>query len=172
MSSFRFNAQKVFLTYSQTKKNMHPQWVLTQIKLKAEVEEYLISQERHEDGGYHIHAYFKFTKKLDTKNSRFFDVQYYRKGYHPNVQKPKSRYKLFRYIKKDKEYITNLDETRPPWKVLLEDASTHSEFLTELMWSLGRIDNYAGYRTLRDLADIKFNSPVKMTPEEYLESLK
>lgn len=154
--SFRFNAQKVFLTYSQTKKNMHPQWVLKQISAIAEIEEYLISQERHEDGGYHIHGYFKFTKKLDTKNPRFFDLAYYRKGYHPNIQKPKSRYKLFRYIKKDKQFITNIDETRPPWQVLLEETDNESDFLTELMWTIGRIDNYAGYRTLRDLATLKF----------------
>lgn len=137
---------------------MNPQWFLTQISQKADVSEYLISQERHEDGGYHIHAYFKFTKKLDRRDPEFFDVLYYKRRYHPNIQRVKGRYKLFRYIKKDKQFITNLDETRPKWLQLVQDCDTEQAFLEELMWTIGRIDNYAGYRTLRDLFSIKLNS--------------
>lgn len=156
--SFRFNAQTVFLTWSQTKKNMHPQWVLRQMEAKADVAEYLISQERHEDGGYHIHAYFKFTTKLDKRDATFFDLSYYRRCYHPNVQRVKGKYKLFRYIKKDKRFITNIDETRPKWLTLLQDCESEEEFLEEILWTLGRFDNYAGYRSLRDLYRIKMDN--------------
>lgn len=156
-NSFRFNAEKVFLTYSQTKKNMTPQWLLKNMQAKAGVSEYLISQESHKDGGKHLHAYFKFDKKLDTRSVTFFDVEYYRRGYHPNIQKPKSLFKLYDYIKKDKQYITNIDETRPAWLVILEDSEDLEELLTRIMWKVNRIDNYAGYRTLRDLADMKFS---------------
>lgn len=154
--TFRFNAQKVFLTFSQTKKKQDEKWFLNTLKKKAEIQEYLIAQERHENGGYHVHAYLKFSTKLDTKNARFFDVKYYGKDYHPNIIKPKKLEHLYRYLKKDKKYITNIEETRPVWLQLLADSTSEKEFLIELMWKINRIDNYAGYKTLRDLAQMKF----------------
>jgi hypothetical protein len=152
---FRFNAQKVFLTYAKTPKRLTPEILLAKISQKAEVESYLISQEQHKDGTYHLHAYIKFAKKLDTKSERFFDIEYYRKTYHPNIQKPRNLHKLWRYIKKEKKFFTNIDETRPKWLVLLEDTGSYEEFLEELMWEINRIDNYAGYKTLRDLYNLR-----------------
>lgn len=153
MVSFRFNAQTVYLTYSQTKQRMTPAWLLMQIATKAEVTEHLICQEQHKDGGYHLHAYFKFAKKLDTKSSKFFDIKYY-SSYHPNIQRVKKKWLLFKYIKKDGEYITNI-ETRPFWLEVLEDSESNIEFLKRLMWKIGRIDNYAGYKTLTELWEQK-----------------
>lgn len=169
--TFRFNAQKVFLTYSQVGKRFTPEVLLEAISAKAEVQDYLISQEEHADGGFHLHAYFKFTKKLDTKSQSFFDVPWYGKERHPNIQKPRSVHKIWDYIKKDKQYITNIQETRPVWKVLLDDAETEEEFLTGIMWQINRIDNYAGYKTLRDLRDLKTGHrenrvALKKKPEE------
>ncbi len=168
--SFRFNAQKVYLTYSQTKAKQSPEYLLRNISKIADVEEYLISQERHKDGGYHLHAYFKFTKKLDKRSARVFDLSYYNKSYHPNIQVPKKRFKLFHYIKKDKSFITNILETRPAWEVMLDESDNEEDFLYSLMRSIGRYDNYAGYRTLRDLFQIKLS---KTTIDKYLaEKLK
>lgn len=133
---------------------MNQKWFLDAISERAGVKDYLIAQEQHKDGGYHIHAYFKFDKKLDRDGHKLFDVTYYRKDYVPNIQKPKSLHKVFRYIKKTGNYITNIEETRPAWLVLLEDSQTEEEFLYELMWKINRIDNYSGYRTLRDLFNI------------------
>lgn len=131
---------------------MDPEWILSKITAKADVQDYLISQEQHKDGGYHIHAYFKFAKKLDKRDPKFFDVVYYKKPYHPNIQKPKYKFKLFDYIKKDKKFITNISETRPPWLVLLEDYDDDQEFLIQLMWlQKGNLTNGATYNTLREL---------------------
>ena len=138
--SFRINRYRTFNTYSQTKKNMKPAWLLQQINAKAEVEDYLISQEVHADGGYHLHAYFKFKEKLDTKNPRFFDVEYYKKSYHPNIQKVKAQWALFRYIKKEGNYITNIKETRPPWQQILEDSTNRKDFLENIMFKVDRLD--------------------------------
>ncbi len=151
--AFRFNATRVFLTYAQTNVKMTPEWLLSHISTKAEVKRYCISQERHVDGGYHLHSFFEFKTKLDTKSARFFDVKYYRE-YHPNILKVTKEPMLLRYIKKQGEALENFD-TRPPWLVILEDTESETEFLTELMWKIGRIDNYSGYRTLRDLRDLR-----------------
>lgn len=155
---FRFNRRSVFLTYSRTPLRLSPEVVLRKLSDLAEIEHYLISQEEHKEEGehmYHLHIYIKFRDKLDTKNSGFFDITYYGKNYHPNIQKPRKKHKLWRYIKKDKRYITNMDETRPKWEVILNDSESTEEFLTEVMWEIGRMDNYAGYKTLRDLWELK-----------------
>lgn len=154
---FRFNATRVFLTYSQTPKKLNPQVVLRHLSEKAGVDQYLISQETHKDGGYHIHAYLKFSEKIDTRDPRFFDIDYWRVLRHPNISKVTEVHKLWAYIKKAGNYITNIDETRPPWQAYLEDSKDEKEFLTNLMWDINRIDNYAGYRTIRDLFTAKLN---------------
>lgn len=165
---FRFNAQKVFLTYPRTVKRISPEVLRRKLNEKAEVQDYLIAQERHVDGGYHLHAYVKFTSKLDTKDQRYFDVVYYGKNYHPNVQKPLKVHKLWEYIKKSGNYITNIAETRPRWLVALEDLDDKQEFLTFLMWEIGRLDNYAGYRTLRDLWDLKNDNTIQPTRSDQI----
>lgn len=155
MTGYRFNAQHVFLTYAQTKKLQTPSKLLKVVGTRAEIEKYLISQERHVDGGYHLHAYLKFTKKLDRTSEGLFGWTYYNKLNLPHVQLPRTKHKLWAYIKKDKDFITNMDETRPRWLVNLEDSSDLEEFLLATMWDVNRIDNYAGYRTYRDLWQLK-----------------
>lgn len=162
-STFRFAAERVFLTYSDLPLKFKPQVLLTKISAKMGVKDYLISQERHLQGRYHLHAYFKFETICDTKDQAFFDVDYYSKPRHPNIQSVKGRgapYKLYRYILKDPvSKIGNIEDVRPPWQRILEDSQSEDEFLLELMWKLNRIDNYAGYRTFRDLARRRFERP-------------
>lgn len=156
-TGFRLNRRDVFLTYSRTTKRFSPHVVLRQLEDKAEIKHYVISQEQHKEAkkrNFHIHAYIEFPDKIDVKNERFFDLEYYGQIYHPNIQRPKKKWQLLEYIKKDNEYIENF-ESRPGWKVILDDSTTDEEFLTQIMWRVNRIDNYAGYKTLRDLWDLK-----------------
>lgn len=162
MKSFRFNSQKVFLTYPQTPRRLSQKKLLSLISAKADVEDYLICQEKHDEGGYHLHAYFKFTNKLDKKSANCFDISYYSKNFHPHIEKPKKIHKLWEYIKKDGEYITNIVETRPLWLKTIEDSGSKQEFLLKTMWEIGRIDNYAGYRTYMSLWDEKMKSELKV----------
>ena len=158
MTGYRFNAQHAFVTYAQTKKLQSPTKLLRLVASRAGVENYLISQERHKDGGFHLHGYFKFEKKQDRDSENLFGWSYYGKLHMPHIQMPRKKHKLWEYIKKDKNFITNLDETRPKWLVALEDSTGHEEFLLTTMWELNRIDNYAGYRTYRDLWQIKLDT--------------
>lgn len=167
--SFRLNRTDVFLTYPRTPKNFNPQMVLSKLSEKAEVKNYCISQEKHSEAKrrpFHIHAYIEFENKIDTKNVGYFDLEYYKVNYHPNIQKPVHRHAVLRYIKKDGNFIENF-ETRPAWLVILEDYNTSKvEFLQETMWKINRLDNYAGYRTFRDLRDeIEF---LKRSPKQFL----
>ena len=94
---FRFCASSVFLTYPQCTLTIHQvmDFLLTK---KASV--MVVSQEHHQDGNPHIHAYAEFKVKIDTKSERFFDI----KGFHPNIAKPISKFYVIRYVTKKKDY--------------------------------------------------------------------
>ncbi len=160
---FRFSATRIYLTYSRTVLRMTPNVVLALIEKKLEKHEilqYLISVEKYAKVGQHIHAYFKFGDKLDYKNEIFVDLVYYGKIYHPNISTVYSWHKLMEYIKKDGEWISNIDETRPTWKVNLEESKTKKEFLENMMWEFGSENTYTRYRISMDLWKEKEKSPV------------
>ncbi len=151
---FRFSATRIYLTYSRTVLRMTPNVVLALIKKKLEKHEilqYLISVEKHVKVGQHIHAYFKFGDKLDYKNEIFADLVYYGKTYHPNISTVHSWHQLMEYIKKDGNWISNIDETRPLWKVQVESSETEIEFLESMMWDFGAEIPYIRYRIMKDL---------------------
>lgn len=151
--AFRLNRRDVFLTYSRTPKNFNPQLVLRKLSEKAEIEQYCIAQEKHAEvkrRPFHIHAYIQFEEKVDIKNQEYFDLSYYGVNYHPNIQAPKKKHLVLRYIRKDGQFIENFD-SRPLWLKLIQDFPDETDFLQEILYHVNRIDNYAGYRTLRDL---------------------
>lgn len=43
--------------------------------------ECIIGRENHLDGGFHLHAFFMFERKFESRNVRIFDVD----GHHPNI---------------------------------------------------------------------------------------
>ncbi len=161
VKQFRFSAERIFLTYSQTPVRLRPQVVLKYFNKKWKkigVVQYLISQESHSKGGKHIHAYFKFGKKLDSKNTDFMDLQYYGKKYHPNIRKVVNVHQLWKYIKKDKpeiDWISNIEETRPLWEVNLQESRSKKEFLENMMWMYADKNLYIQYRIAMDLWKIK-----------------
>lgn len=101
-TAFRINAKRFFLTY--------PKCTLSKEELRDELEKmhsidhYIISEEKHEDGTPHLHAYIQFTKKLNIKDANHFNI----KNFHPNTQAVKDKVSCIRYVKKDGNYIENL----------------------------------------------------------------
>ncbi len=117
---FRFARRKAFLTYPRTPKRLTPQvfldkvtYMLSERPKKVGVDRYIISQELHKEGGskpMHLHAYLEFDNKLETENSRLFDMEYYNGTYHPKIEKKLiNHYRVIRYIEKDPVLmITNI----------------------------------------------------------------
>lgn len=68
------------------------------------ITEYVIAQEKHEDGSPHVHAFIKYNKKVEWKETKW-DIG----GYHGNYQVAKSWKAVERYCKKDGDYIANID---------------------------------------------------------------
>lgn len=105
LGTVRWNRAAFFLTYSQVGNDVTKEQVLEYMQTKGEVEKYLIAVESHQDGGKHIHAYIKFSKKRNFKRADWADVN----GYHPNISGAiRSDIAVSKYItKEDDDYITN-----------------------------------------------------------------
>jgi len=61
--------------------------------------------ENHKDGTPHLHCVIKWTKKVDIRDEKYFDIQ----GYHPNIQTTKNINASINYIKKDGNYLEDGD---------------------------------------------------------------
>lgn len=69
-------------------------------------EKVLVSQESHEDGGIHYHAYIQFNRKLNTRDPRLFDFE----GNHPNIGAVRSIPRTIKYcLKEDEDPMSNFD---------------------------------------------------------------
>lgn len=81
-SRFRFAARYGLLTYSQIgdRDSDRLAWEINDLlgELGAEC---IVGRERHRDGGLHLHAFFMFERKFESRNVRIFDVD----GLHPNI---------------------------------------------------------------------------------------
>lgn len=77
---------------------------LAELEDKFEIKEYVICEEEHKDQSLHLHAFVKLAKRVYFK-SNLFDIQ----GYHGEYQVAKSWRAVVRYVKKDGNYITNMD---------------------------------------------------------------
>jgi len=136
-SNFRFNSQRAFLTYPKctyTKED-----VLSWFEDKfGTLDGFCVSRELHADGTPHIHAYFKFNRKLNLSSESCFDLvtDDNEDGYwHPNIQRPRSDKHVINYVKKDSDYIAsaNIDEIinaeEESWGSIRKKAKTSSEFM-------------------------------------------
>ena len=80
------------------------QMCLEMLKAKWKLVEYVICEEEHKDGDAHLHAFLKLDRRVNFKAS-MFDVA----GYHGNYQVAKSWRAVQAYVKKDGNYISNID---------------------------------------------------------------
>lgn len=133
----------VFLTYSQCL--LTRERVLEHFQSIDTIQEYVIAKEFHQDGGQHIHAYFKFQDGF--RPSEFtptFDVD----GTHGNYQAVRSFRCVVKYVTKDGDYITNLStlmlETPQAKRIkLVQDIKDHSvkELLETGVISVNQVRN-------------------------------
>lgn len=155
---FRFNANKVFLTYTNLPKKFKLKSFLRMWKAKADLKYWCIGKEKHKSGRIHFHAYFEFVLKLDKRGSKFFDLDHYGVR-HPNVQRPRSFFKVIRYIQKEGLFITNLPNAGLPRWALLLDIEDKVEFYREILWETdGKLTSYTTIRLMEKIHDIE-NDP-------------
>lgn len=103
-----------FLTYPQcpVSKEDIKNILFNKLKeVKNGIKEYVIAQEKHEDGNLHIHAYLNLLRKIRWKKD-FFDFEFKDIKYHGHYEPCKYKKKTIEYLKKDGNYISDIDDTR------------------------------------------------------------
>lgn len=106
---FRLNCRQFFLTYPKC--TLSQQELLDLIPNKENIKNYYISQEKHQDGTPHLHAYIEYSTKKNIKDPKHFDI----KGFHPNIQSVKNKKNVISYVCKYGNFIHNqkLDISNP-----------------------------------------------------------
>lgn len=118
MINFKFNAKQVFLTYPKC--SLSKEFVLEGLKQIADVQDYTVASEKHEDQTDHIHAVICYTNKVHTTNSRIFDLE----NFHPNIKTLKTKADFVRatkYVKKDGSFVSNVCDKLTPNQQLAQD---------------------------------------------------
>lgn len=99
--SFNFNAKQVFLTYPRCAES--PTAIEAFLKnLLPTLQKYIICQETHQDGGFHIHCYLYLGVRLHTRNPNHFDYR----CFHPNIQAVRSGRCVIDYVCKGGQYVS------------------------------------------------------------------
>lgn len=126
--NFRFNARSAFLTYAQCGPLLKEE-LFNFMNDTYGVEDFMIGEETHQDGGRHLHAYFRFKSKVHSRDPRCFDIN----QNHPNIktvrQGKKSLDKILEYIgKEDPSPSTNMSITLD-WGEIFQEAKDKDDFL-------------------------------------------
>ena len=77
-------------------------------KRNLDVEEYVVAEEKHENGDPHLHAFIKLNKRIRFSKD-LFDIIYEGKTYHGHYEIAKSWHAVEKYCKKEGDYISNLN---------------------------------------------------------------
>lgn len=121
-SSYRLNTRTVYLTYPRCPLEM--QFMLEKLRTLKDYIHYAICRELHQDGSAHLHVMLQFTNPINTRNSRYFDIE----GYHPNVQSARRPKDVLAYIRKDGNFIDNWP-TKRSYGEILSEASNFDTFM-------------------------------------------
>lgn len=133
MPAFRFSARSVLLTYSQVSEAMTKEAVYHTIDDRYVIRHYVIGEEKHADGGRHIHACLIFANKIDSSDATLFDINDGQHQFHPNIQPIKhGRAHMERaqeYCRKeDNEPLQNV-EAKLSWGEILEKAQHADDYM-------------------------------------------
>ena len=132
-----------FLTFPQCG-DLSPTDVRDYIMTIDTVKEYVIATELHEDGGRHLHCYFKFVHGVSHRRAMTdFDVN----GHHGNYQPTKSCGNVICYCIKEGDYISNFDVEKykqKKGKVTTETLQTYTaiEALDAGIINVNQLRNY------------------------------
>ncbi len=111
-----------FLTYSQCERSK-AELLAHAESLDRDLDDYVICREKHEDGGYHLHAFLKFN--LGVRRSEFLCFDFL--GQHGQYKPARSWRAVIKYVKKDGDYITK----KPINEISLKRSAYNEQLLTE-----------------------------------------
>lgn len=163
MTSFRFSALKVLLTYSQVCEYMTKESVYYSVNERYDIDQHAMGEEAHHDGGRHIHAVFVFKLKVDSRDPRLFDVNCGNpdciEDHHPNIRPIKRgaanlQCAIDYATKEDPTPFTNI-EPKLTWGEIVEQAQCQEEYLSLVRKHYPR-DFALCYKRLKESASALF----------------
>ena len=77
-------------------------------KRNLDIDEWVVAEEKHENGDPHLHAFIKLNKRIRFSKN-LFDIIYEGKTYHGHYEIAKSWHAVEQYCKKEGDYISNLN---------------------------------------------------------------
>lgn len=156
-NAFRFNAKNAFITYAQCPLDKA---VVQEKLLNAfpDTNYLLIGQEKHSDGGLHLHVFQSFNERFHCRSPRAWDLE----GgdgviYHPNVQAPRRCRDTLKYVRKeDKTPLEWGTWGATGWSEIIE-AGTRDSFM-ETVRKLYPRDYVLSYDKLCSYADSHYST--------------
>jgi hypothetical protein len=106
---FRLRGKKFFLTYSQlniTELEQAKNLILEQLVEKLpKINQYIIAEETHKDGGKHFHIYLEFNQRAEVFGQNYLDLEFEGIKYHGNYVTVKKKDECMRYVAKVGNFI-------------------------------------------------------------------
>lgn len=100
MPNFRFDGDKIFITYPQSGELTQAQ-VVDKLRTLADIQWARVCIEQHQDGQPHIHAICKWTRRVTFRRARELDIG----DKHPNILRIRSVPRAITYVSKDGQFI-------------------------------------------------------------------
>nr|QKQ15095.1 Rep [Trichosanthes kirilowii geminiviridae] len=165
-NEFRFEGKYVFLTYPRCE--LRPHTVHDELHERYPIKYFCIASEEHEepdDEGIilHIHAVIEFVDTVRTRNAEAFNIQ----GFHPNIQRVRSRKAACDYVRKDGDFISNFpDASKTTWGDILAQSTTKDEFLDSVRSHYPR-DYVLQHDRVLSFAELHFKPTIPEYVNEY-----
>jgi len=159
---FRFAAKKVLLTYAQCGE-MTKEDVFHTLDERYAIQEYIVAEENHQDGGRHIHAAITFKAKVNARTVNCFDINTGDEQYHPNI-KPIRHGKAHwdratEYCAKDDPAPLSNIQSKLTYGEIFEGSTTPDEYLAMVNKHYPR-DYALNFARLREFALAHFQKNV------------
>ena len=129
---FRFNAQRVLLTYAQCGP-LTKEEILFTLEERFPINLHCAGEETHDDGGRHIHVLLAFTKKINATGHDCFDINDGVNQYHPNIKtvmRGQANWeKAHDYVEKEDPCPLCNIKKKLGWDEILEQATSSVHYL-------------------------------------------
>jgi len=98
----RLQTNQLFLTYPQCG-DLKLDFLKSELEKKLytyEMKDFVLTREKHEDGGNHIHVFIITRKVTNILNEKYFDIKKNDEVFHPNIQPARKAGNVLKYILK------------------------------------------------------------------------
>ena len=134
------------------------------------VKRYLLAEESHSDGGRHLHCFFEFEEKINSKRQDLFDVYDGTNQWHPNIKivqyGQKNEQKVLKYAtKEDPAPLTNI-VNKKTYGEMRDEAKTPEEYMALVNHNYPR-DAALNWDRLKSYAEQNYSMEDPMSIMDY-----